>query len=97
MLSILYISGGVLALTIGYVLSMRMLRRFTMRSQNAPPQPGFDMSELQSMLEKGLISPEEFERLKSLTLVQGAKADAAKKLTGFEVIPLAQPIDPEQK
>jgi hypothetical protein len=96
-MGVLYILGAVMTLSIGYVLAMRALRRFAMRGQNVPPQPGFDMAELQSMLEKGLISFEEFERLKLLTMEQRAQADAAKKLTGFQVIPLAKPHEPEGK
>src|SRR3954468_19618631 len=92
-----YIFGAVLALTVGYVLAMRALRRFAKRSNHAPPQPSFDLSELQSMVEKGLISAEEFERLKGLIIAQRGSVDAGRKLTGFEIIPIAKPHDPEPK
>jgi hypothetical protein len=95
LITISYIFGPVLALTVGYVLAMRALRRFAKRTYHVPPQPSFDLSELQSMVEKGLISPEEFERLKGLIIAQRASVDAGRKFTGFEVIPIAQPHDPK--
>ena len=77
------------------MMGMRMLRRFTKRIQEPPRQPSFDLAELQSMLDVGLISQEEYERLKSLVVAQ--RAAVRERAKGFEVIPLAQPHEPEKK
>ena len=52
------------------MMGMRVLRRFTKRIQEPPRQPSFDLAELQSMLDGGLISHDEYERLKSLVVAQ---------------------------
>ena len=93
----IYLLGVLLAVIAGYVLLMRALRRFSKRVRQAPQQPSFDMVQLQSMLDKSLISREEFERLQGLILAERARADAGRKLTGFEVIPLAKPHEAEKK
>ena len=86
-----------MAVTVAYMLSMRALRRFATRIQKSPPPPSFDMAELQSMLDGGLITQEEFERLKGMMLAQRARYGSSQKLKGFEVIPMAKPHDPQEK
>jgi hypothetical protein len=93
----IYLVGAVLAVMAGSVLLLRALRRFAWRAPQPPAQPSFDMVELQSMLDKGLISREEFERLQGLIMAERARADAGRKLTGFEVIPLAKSHEAEKK
>jgi hypothetical protein len=66
----IYLVGVVLVVIAGPVLLLRALRRFAWRAPQPPSQPSFDMVELQSMLDKGLISREEFERLQGLIMAE---------------------------
>ncbi len=88
------IIGGLIA----FMFVMRTIRRFTIRRKEPPAEPTFDVAELNSMVEAGLISRDECEQLKSIVALQRSRqSDASEKHKGFEVIPLAKLDDAEQK
>jgi len=79
------------------VIVLRIVRRSRSQRPDPPMNVDFSMADLHEMHEKGLVSAEEFERLRQAVLLRAQARQAMQRppgAAGFQVIQNPPPLPP---
>jgi hypothetical protein len=73
-----------------FIVVMRIRRRVLARTASCPPEPSFDLAEINAMLDAGKITREEYDRLRTALLkqIEGRPATIPTGRRGFDVAPV---------
>ena len=80
---------------IALIVMLRLVRRSLRRRADRPLNVDFSVAELHEMQRKGMLTAEEFERLKQSVLTRAPSQPHAGRAPGFQVIQNPPPLPPD--